>query len=347
MRAVMTKTSQGLQVKDSAHRATLVLARQLSDAELQLLLGAGVSRELMAGEVIFHRGEHGRSMFVVESGEVRLEFGDGLPDKAIGVREFFGELALFIGNHTRVANAVASVATQVRVIENGAFESLLDSAPGLMAGFMRRSFAYLVASEQALIANLRRRNEDLLVTLDSLRSTQKQLDTTERLVQTDELTALFNRRGLYSYLEKVAATTGQRCEFALLLIDLDRFKQINDRYGHLMGDRVLRAVAREVQNASLAADLPCRLGGDEFALLLQISSPEELAARAALITRNVGALRFPVEVGFLQVTVSVGACICRPEGEWSGWYADADTALYEAKGRGGNGFRLYPSPAPG
>ena len=108
MRATMTRTSQVLQVKDAANRATLVLARQLSEAGLNLLLAAGVPRLLAAGEVIFHRGEHGRSMFVVESGEVRLEFGDGLPDKAIGPREFFGELALFIGNHTRVANAVAS-----------------------------------------------------------------------------------------------------------------------------------------------------------------------------------------------------------------------------------------------
>ncbi len=340
MSAALSTAPSTASANDASHHATLRMARQLAEPELHLLLAAGESRDLAAQEVIFHKGEHGRSMFVVESGEVRLDFGDSLPNKVIGAREFFGELALFIGNHARVANAVSTCPTRVRVIENGAFDHLMETAPALMAQFMRRSFTYLVASEQALIANLRRRNEDLLVTLDSLRSTQKQLDSAELLVQTDELTALFNRRGLYGYLERIAAHSAATSGLGLLLIDLDHFKQINDRYGHLMGDRVLKAVAQEVQNASLPTDLPCRLGGDEFALLLQLESAEELEARASLISRSVRALRFPLGTDFLSVSVSVGACLCPRDGAWSSWYAGADTALYQVKGLGGDGFQF-------
>src|SRR5690606_214747 len=174
-----------------------LLPRELSEPELALFATASERREVGSGEVIFRRGELGRSMFIVESGQIRLEFGDGMPDKLIGPREFFGELTLFIGDHTRVANAVATTSTVMHVIEQQTYDRLLDTEPRVLAQFMRRSFAYLVASEQQLIASLKRRNEDLLVTLDSLRQTQTQLSTAQRLVQTDELTGLCNRRGLY------------------------------------------------------------------------------------------------------------------------------------------------------
>jgi diguanylate cyclase (GGDEF)-like protein len=318
----------------------LLLPRQLSDAEFQLLAAAGRRREVRARELIFSRGELGRSMFVIESGVVQLEFGDGLPDKLIGPSEFFGELALFIGNHARVANAVAAEPSTLHVIENGAFEELLQREPRLLAQFMRRSFAYLVASEQQLIASLKRRNEDLMVTLDSLRQTQTQLNTAERLIQTDELTGLCNRRGLYAYLDRLSSHRVPGFQPALLLIDLDRFKQINDYCGHLMGDQVLRAVAQEIQGAAAPIDLPCRLGGDEFALLAQVRDAADLEARASQIVASVRALRFPTPQRTLQVTVSVGGSVFDGGGEWSTWYSDADCTLYEVKGEGGDNFKL-------
>ena len=316
-----------------------LLPRELSDRELGLFVGASERREVGRGEVIFRRGELGRSMFVVESGQIRLEFGDGVPDKLIGSREFFGELTLFIGNHTRVANAVATAATVLHVINQHAFEHLLDAEPRLLAHFMRRSFSYLVASEQQLISSLKRRNEDLMVTLDSLRQTQTQLTTAQRLVQTDELTGLCNRRGLYMYLERLEEIRLPGTVPGLLLIDIDRFKQINDRCGHLVGDQVLRAIAEEVQNAASPCDLPCRLGGDEFALLSQVTGAEELAARASQIVSAVRALRFPACNDGLSISVSIGANLCTAESDWAVWYSDADCLLYEVKGQGGDGHR--------
>ena len=318
----------------------LLLPRQLSDEELALFCSPGRRREVAPREVIFRRGELGRSMFVIESGLIQLEFGNGLPDKVIGPREFFGELALFIGNHARVANAVAVEPTVLHVVEHAAFEGLLESEPRLLAHFMRRSFSYLVASEQQLIASLKRRNEDLMVTLDSLRQTRTQLTTVERLVHTDELTGLCNRRGLYAFLEALAQHRAPEARLGLLLVDLDRFKQINDHCGHLMGDHVLKGVAQEIMNAAQACDLPCRLGGDEFALLAQVADLAELESRAAQIAAGVRALRFPDPNAALRISVSVGGGLCQDGAEWSIWYSEADISLYEVKGQGGDAWKI-------
>jgi diguanylate cyclase (GGDEF)-like protein len=308
-----------------------------------LFCGAGSARTLAPGDVVFRRGELGRSMFVIESGEIRLEFGPELPDKLIGPREFFGELALFIGNHNRVASAIAASSATLHVIEHAAFDRLIERKPAVVAQFMRRSFAYLVASEQRLIAGLNRRNEDLQVTLDSLRRAQNQLDSTERLVQSDELTRVCNRRGLYAFLERLPEQRVAGTELALLLVDLDRFKQINDRYGHLVGDLVLRAVAQEVQAAAMPYDLPCRLGGDEFALVAQVCDRIELEARADQIVSNVRALRFPEPLAGLRVSVSIGGGLRQSDAAWPSWYSEADSALYQVKGQGGDAWHV---PAP-
>jgi len=317
--------------------------RQLSDAEFVVLRSAGPIKQVPSGELLFHKGEIGRSMYVIETGAVRIEFGDGLPHTLLGPREYFGELALFIGNHSRVASAVAHTACNLRVIEFPAFNQLLETEPAILARFMRRSFAYLVASEQQLIGHLKRRNEDLLATLDSLRQTQSQLSTANRLVRTDELTGLTNRRGLYQFLESLGEHRVEGAELGLLLIDLDRFKRINDQCGHLAGDEVLRAVSEEVARAASSCDLPCRLGGDEFALIAQVHSVSELESRAERIVGAVRSLTLPMLHEDIALSVSIGGAMRRDEAEWSVWYTLADAALYLAKGQGGGTWQLRGS----
>ncbi|HET6603727.1 MAG TPA: GGDEF domain-containing protein [Xanthomonadaceae bacterium] len=316
-----------------------LLPRALSDTELALFRGAGERRRTGARETIFRRGEIGRSMFVIDSGRVQLEFGDGLADKLVGPREYFGELALFIGNHARLASATAAEESVLYVISHAAFEQLLGAEPTLLARFMLRSFSYLVSSEQQLIGSLRRRNEDLMIALDTLRQTQSELTTVEQLTRTDELTGLANRRGLYQFLEREFRQPALGHP-GVLLIDVDRFKQLNDGHGHLAGDAVLQAVAAEVRAAAGATDLPCRLGGDEFALLTHAVDAGELTNRALEIVENVRRLRFAGPEESIRVTVSVGACLCPGGGSWPAWYSRADTALYQAKGNGGDGWKL-------
>ena len=315
------------------------LPRHLSDAEFNLFRTAGQARSVAPGEAIFRKGELGRSMFVIERGEIHLEFGDGLASKVIGEREFLGELALFIGDHQRVASAVATTESQLRVIDQVAFENLLSTEPLLLAKFMRRSFTYLVASEQQLIVNRKRRNEDLISTLHSLRQTQTMLTNANNLVRTDELTGLTNRRGLYQFLEGLADRRRPGTRLALFLVDLDRFKTINDQFGHLVGDRSLCLVADELCRSVGSSELCCRLGGDEFAMLVQLDDIAELAKRAANIVATVRSLQLTPPHDMVSLTVSVGANLCDERADWSTWYSEADRALYAAKGEGGDAWR--------
>ena len=316
------------------------LPRQLSTREMKLFAGVGQRIELDSGRAVFRRGEFGRSLFVIESGRILLEFAGDLPDKLVGPDEYFGELALFVGQHARSGSALAAEPSVVYLIDPDAFEGLLRREPLLAAQFMLRSFTYLVASEQQLIANYKRRNEDLMRTLDSLRQTRDQLQLAQRQVCTDDLTGLCNRRGLYQFLEGAAELRDRNRRFGLLLVDVDHFKQINDQYGHLVGDEVLRAIASEIQDAAGVTDLPCRLGGDEFALLTQVRDGRELTERALRIAEGVRQLRFPQSAPQLVMSVSVGGGLCREDSEWSVWYSEADCALYHVKGSGGDGVHV-------
>ncbi|WP_374603407.1 diguanylate cyclase domain-containing protein [Arenimonas sp.] len=315
------------------------LPTQLSPEEFRVLASVGVSRAVLPGEELFRRGEDAQSMFLVDTGEIRLCFDDGLADKLLGPGQYFGELAVFIGRHQRFARAVAETPGVLYEITQQAFESLVGQEPAHMARFMRRSFAYLVAGEHQLVQSLRRRNEDLLQTLDTLRQTRSELTVAQQLVRSDDLTGLANRRGLYRYLDELAHQPLAGSRLALLLVDIDHFKLINDRSGHLAGDSALRAVAEEVRRMAGPLELPCRLGGDEFALVLRVADRGELANRALGLLAGVRCLRLP-SLGESRLSVSVGGAFCADPGGWAAWYSEADRALYAAKRQGGDAWRL-------
>lgn len=319
----------------------ILLPRELSDAEFELFASAGTTCELARGESIFRRGEFGRHMYVVERGAVDLEFGGEIADKTIFPREFFGELALFVGSHARMGNASAREPSTLRVIGADEFESLLRSAPGLLARFMLRSFSYLVASEQQLIQSLRRRNEELMQTLDSLHCARGELGAARRLSLSDELTGLANRRGLYQRLESIAGQLDAQTPIGLLLVDVDEFKQINDRNGHLAGDRVLQAVGSELRAIAGASDLPCRLGGDEFALLVVDTEQSALADRAQQLVSSMRRRKTDSGNGPIQARVSIGASLAPLHQPWAERYSHADTALYRVKAGGGDGWSMH------
>lgn len=314
----------------------------LSDAELAAFRDIARSLTVRAGQPILRRGEIGQSMYVIESGMVELDFQGDMPRKQLGPSMFFGELALFVGDHCRMASATALEDSLLHAVDYERFEQLLRHEPQLGLQFTRRSLSYLVLSEQELVAGLKRRNEDLLHALDSLHQTRGQLSQAQGQTRTDELTALCNRRGLYKYLEELPQVREPGYHVGVLLVDLDQFKGVNDRYGHLAGDDVLCAVARQLQLASGLLDLPCRLGGDEFALLMHVNSHEALRERADRLTQRIRSLRFRPRHPDLLITASIGACLCRDDAGWSSWYSHADEALYRVKGQGGNGFHVLP-----
>jgi diguanylate cyclase (GGDEF)-like protein len=172
-------------------------------------------------------------------------------------------------------------------------------------------------------------------TASMLAMTRSMQALAERAVR-DPLTGLLNRRGLFEHLDTAADRQG--C--ALVLLDLDGFKAVNDRFGHARGDAVLRKVARRLSSAAREADVAFRLGGDEFAVVLHdVTSP---ADAAALGGRLVAAATLPVGAG-LRVGASAGIRLLAGESASSA-LVDADTALYAAK-HAGRGHAVLWEPA--
>ena len=153
----------------------------------------------------------------------------------------------------------------------------------------------------------------------------------------DALTGLPNR----GYLEELLSTIGPRRRagdrLGALMIDLDHFKQLNDRYGHATGDRVLRAVAERIFDAVRADDTPARYGGEEFAVVLRRATPDQAVEVAERVRNHIAAI--PVdEMGIREpVTVSIGVAVAEAdESDASAVLAAADAALYRAKREGRN-----------
>ncbi|MGH8062432.1 MAG: diguanylate cyclase domain-containing protein [Pseudoxanthomonas sp.] len=307
----------------------------LSAGECELFAQVGRVRPVAAGEKLFTRGEMGTTMYVILQGAVALDFGEDLNEKRLGPREFFGELGLLIGDHARAASATALVEGVLLELQHHEFQVLVDRDAGLVSHFLRRAIMRVVSNEQNLTHRLRRRNQELQAALDSLRVTSHRLNKSEELNRTDELTALYNRRGLAMFLEQ-GRNNGGYHGYGLLLIDCDRFKDVNDLHGHLLGDRVLQSVANILRSLAGSQDFACRLGGDEFCLLLKAHSRDEMLRYADFVVSTALALQQMQPTPPLITTLSVGACLVDPAREWNDWYAQADQALYRAKSVGGN-----------
>ena len=151
----------------------------------------------------------------------------------------------------------------------------------------------------------------------------------------DALTGLFNR-GAYDLLMESADTE----HMALLLIDVDHFKTVNDTYGHAVGDRVLKRVAEILQGSFRSVDILCRIGGDEFAVVMtRVNS-----AMGQLVTNKIGRANYLLQHpkdDLPPVSLSVGVAFSDRENPKGDIFRDADTALYQVKEAGRKGCKIY------
>jgi diguanylate cyclase (GGDEF)-like protein len=154
------------------------------------------------------------------------------------------------------------------------------------------------------------------------------LKAVQKLALTDVLTGLPNRRAFEQVLEReVEKTRRSHALFALLILDVDHFKLINDRHGHAAGDEALKAVARILVATSRKIDFPTRLGGDEFAVLL----PDTAEGDAPFVVRRIQrALDDYNQTAAIPLSISIGARIVDPKVPES-ILAQADRAMYDAK----------------
>jgi diguanylate cyclase (GGDEF)-like protein len=180
------------------------------------------------------------------------------------------------------------------------------------------------------------------------RSSEEQTRHLSRMAATDGMTGLFNRSH-FLLLAETEFERAQRYErpLSLLLLDIDRFKSINDRFGHDVGDQVIIEIAGILRFTAREADLTGRLGGEEFVMLL----PETALADAAILAERLrsGVAVAPIRStgGDVHLTASIGVAGTLGNGSFGEMMKKADLALYAAKHGGRDQVRLMPMPADG
>ncbi|HEY3286826.1 MAG TPA: diguanylate cyclase [Gemmatimonadaceae bacterium] len=226
---------------------------------------------------------------------------------------------------------------------------LRDDDGGIVAGSMavlpmlRGSHtigALLVgASRPGVLRALEIRNGSVLSALavNALEASWELADASRRS-RTDALTGLWNRRHFDEQLERVLAETdrfGGSC--ALVIGDIDFFKQVNDTYGHEAGDAVLRAVSKVMHDGVRTVDVCARIGGEELALILPQTSAEGAAELAERLRQRIEAMAVEQGGVTIRVTLSMGVAVYRAGGEGRATiFKTADQRLYTAKHRGRN-----------
>jgi diguanylate cyclase (GGDEF)-like protein len=163
------------------------------------------------------------------------------------------------------------------------------------------------------------------------------VEQSERLATLDALTGLLNRRAFLRGVEvEMARSTRYGLPLSTLLIDIDHFKQINDRHGHAMGDRALVEVSGAVKRSLRQMDVPCRWGGEELVVMLPNTDVDGALVVAERLRESIAALELPLPVGALRMTASVGVSQLRGKDSFDALIERADQAMYEAKAAGRN-----------
>ena len=184
-----------------------------------------------------------------------------------------------------------------------------------------------------------------ILTVDDITLRRKAEDTMRRLAYRDMLTDLPNRVSLHAALEiALEAWEVQKTPFAVVMMDLDGFKPVNDTYGHDAGDEVLRVVGARLMRVNRPLDLASRLGGDEFAIVLNGCPNLDVASEIA--QRFIDAISQPIRLRGTDTTVKVGASagvanIASGEANAEAVMKNADSALYLAKSAGKNRVTLF------
>lgn len=160
----------------------------------------------------------------------------------------------------------------------------------------------------------------------------------EKLANIDDLTQVRNRRSFFEESERVLRES--KGLISLIMLDIDYFKQINDTYGHIVGDSVLEEVAKLIEENIRKEDIFGRVGGEEFALLVPLADIKTAHAIAENLRQKIDKYELPVGNKLLNITCSFGVASGEQE-NIDKVYANADSALYLAKNNGRNRVEVY------
>ena len=294
------------------------LLHEVPRSVVDRLLHTCGSRLLETDEVLLRAGEENETLYLVISGAVTVHFATAQrPYVRLGPGECVGELSVI--DHSRVsADVIAAEPSVCLVISRSQFWELVDTSPAVARNLLR------------ILSGRVRHDDAVLAESDRL---QNQL---EALATVDGLTGLRNRLWLDAAFERqLARTARDSAPVSLLMIDIDKFKPLNDVYGHLVGDAVLRQTARRVAAGLRPQDLLARYGGDEFAVLLPgADSAHALAIADRLRLAVRSGPTEPEDENLPATSVSVGVATAVTLVSLTELLAGADAALYRAKQNG-------------
>jgi diguanylate cyclase (GGDEF)-like protein len=180
----------------------------------------------------------------------------------------------------------------------------------------------------------------------ALSDVDQQREKAERLSLLDPLTGLPNRRHFFSILQReLECSIKGRRDMGLMLVDIDYFKEVNDRFGHVYGDQILALVAEIIADSVRKCDTPCRYGGEEFAILLPGAAGSIVEKIGRRLMDRIGSANVLGKEEGAGLTVSIGFVSLRNEEKVSveDLIRRADQALYEAKRTGRNQLRMWAS----
>ncbi len=299
------------------------LLQDLSPRDLEELASRTRREHFHSGADIVEIGAPGRSLYLVMDGLVQVIYPSSSSDfelARLGAGDFFGEMAL-LNDKPRSATVRALTPVDLVALDKEDFRRVVSDTPGLAL--------HLLAA-----LSMRIRNAD------------EQISTLSDQAVRDPLTGLLNRRAFQERLsEEVDRARRYGTRFALVMMDVDHFKGINDTLGHVVGDEVLAWVGRILQEHTRAADSPFRIGGEEFAVLCA-STDTHMAGLAARRLISVVAEAKPPTEHSVRITLSAGYAACPDHGlTFEDVYTTADGALLRAKTAGRN--QVCDPPDPG
>ena len=183
-----------------------------------------------------------------------------------------------------------------------------------------------------------------------LSTVEQSAEQNRRFALEDPLTGLSNRRALFDAVDKLCARAeAAELPLSLMVIDVDHFKQVNDRYGHLVGDAVLQHVATTIQDRLRSNDIVGRIGGEEFLAVLPDTPPDGAKRVAEELLQTMASKSFLNEGEEIGVTISVGlysSARLRSSQTLDAMIAMADEALYKAKAKGRNRIEVVKTTVP-
>jgi diguanylate cyclase (GGDEF)-like protein len=311
-----------LTAADKAVLAKTPLLANVPGDVLERELQAAAVRDVADGEVLLVQGRENRSVFFVLAGHFNVWLGDASKYLVthLPVGECIGELSI-IDDRPVSATVTAGEASRLLVLDQATLWRLMHAAPVVALNLV-----------QILAKRVRHGNEVLEASIMAQRAI-------EQSAWSDALTGLHNRRWLSEMFPRQLERSARAGEpVSLMMADIDHFKQLNDTFGHLAGDEVLRRVARTFTEHLRPSDMCARYGGEEIAVLLPDTPLVAAATAAERLSAAVArtSVSLPDGQTLPAATISVGIAEWRTGDDLAALLANADAALYRAKQLGRN-----------